>query len=74
MSNKEKLLQMTEALDEAKLAPIVTFAETYLNMLDEAFDDAFCAKLAEDARNDSDKEYVSEESLLAELGLNSNDL
>ena len=73
-NNKAQLLHLAETLDESNLAPIVTFANAYLKMLDDALDDAFCEKLWEDYENDPDKSTVSFEECMKELGLNEKDL
>ena len=74
MSNKEKMYQLADTLDEANLAPIVNFATAYLKILDDALDDAFCEKLWEDAQRDPDKSTLSLEECMKELGLSEKDL
>lgn len=76
MSNKEKLLQMTQQFDESQLAPIVAFAEIYFRELDEALDDAFCEKLLKEALEDPDNEedYISEDEVLMKLGISKDEL
>lgn len=74
MSNKEKLLQMVQELDDSQLAPIIAMAEIYLKGLEEALDDAFCKKLLMEAKADPDKETIPLDDFVKELGFDVKDL
>ena len=75
VSNQEKLAYLTKDLTDAQLAPVVAMVEGYLAALEEAVDDAFCMRLLEEARNNPEcAEFVSEEEVLQELGIDANAL
>lgn len=68
MSNQEKLINMANTLDESTLGSIVSLAENYLHHLEEVLDDAYCAKLLEESRNDPEsREFSSFDDFVREL-------
>lgn len=69
MSTKEKIYQLIDSLSEEQLNGLLTMLTGYAEIVDEARDDAFCAKLYEEARDDDD-DAVSVEELAEDLGIN----
>lgn len=66
MSNKERCIAILDTFTEAQLANIAAM----LQAAQEAVDDAFCAALYENYKNDPDKgNAVDLETAAAELGI-----
>ena len=57
MSGNEKLRMYADRLTDEQANIVVGMIEGYLHALEEALDDAFCAKLLEEARNDTMAEF-----------------
>ena len=70
MDTREHCHMLLDRLGEAKLCAVATFLEK----LDEELDMEFCLALAREAEDDPDKETVSFDECLAELGLTYADL
>lgn len=68
MSTKEKIYQLIDSLSEEQLRGLLTMLTGYAKIIDEAQDDAFCAKLYEEAKND-DSDTKSVEEFAKELGI-----
>lgn len=69
MSTKEKIYQLIDSLSEEQLRGLLTMLTGYAKIIDEAQDDAFCAKLYEEAKNDDDSDTKSVEEFAKELGI-----
>ena len=70
MSTRERCHMLLDRLGEAELCAVATFLEK----LDEEIDMEYCVALAREAEDDPDKESVSFDECLAELGLTYADL
>ena len=69
MSHKEQLLQLATTVPEQQAAQAYLMLQAFLNVLDEAEDDAFCLALNERYLANPDKgEGVPIEELAARLG------
>lgn len=69
MSTKEKIYQIIDGLSEEQLRGLLTMLTGYAEIIDEAQDNAFCAKLYEESKGDDDGETVSVEELAEDLGI-----
>lgn len=69
MSTKEKIYQIIDGLSEEQLRGLLTMLTGYAEIVDEARDDAFCAKLYEESKDDDDGETVSVEDFAKDLGI-----
>lgn len=68
MSNKERIIELLEAVPEYKLGYILAYIQGLT--ADEEQDDAFCERMYQDYLNDPDKEDpVPFEEALKELGI-----
>ena len=67
MSANEKLHMYADKLTNEQAHAAVAMIETYLQALDEALDDAFCAKLLDEAKNDSREEFDDFEEFAAKI-------
>lgn len=70
MSTKEKIYQIIDGLSEEQLRGLLTMLTGYAEIIDEAQDNAFCAKLYEESKDDDDGETVSVEDFAKDLGIN----
>ena len=70
MSTRERCHMLLDRLGEAQLCTVADFLEK----IDEELDMEFCHALAREAEGDPDKESVSFDDCLAELGLTHADL
>lgn len=69
MSTKDKIYQIIDGLSEEQLNGLLTMLTGYTKVVEEAQDDAFCAKLYEETRDDDD-DAVSVEEFAKDLGIN----
>ncbi|MBR1482294.1 MAG: hypothetical protein IJ598_04890 [Ruminococcus sp.] len=69
MSTKEKIYQIIDGLSEEQLNGLLTMLTGYAEIIDEAQDNAFCAKLYEESKDDDDGETVSVEDFAKDLGI-----
>lgn len=69
MSTKEKIYSMIDGFTEEQLQGLLTMLTGYNKIIAEAEDDAFCAKLYEEAKNDDRSDAVSAENFARELGV-----
>ena len=72
MSNREKAIDIINALPDSQMEYIVNMLQNLHMALEEAADDAFCEKLYEDYLNDDDPEKdvgIPIEQLAEELGI-----
>lgn len=69
MSTKEKIYQLIDGLSDEQLNGLLTMLTGYAKIVDEAQDNAFCAKLYEEAKHDDADGRVSVEEFAKELGL-----
>ncbi len=69
MSTKEKIYQIIDGLSEEQLRGLLTMLTGYAEIIDEAQDNAFCAKLYEESKDDDDGETVSVEDFAKDLGI-----
>lgn len=69
MSTKEKIYQIIDGLSEKQLRGLLTMLTGYAEIIDEAQDNAFCAKLYEESKDDDDGETVSVEDFAKDLGI-----
>lgn len=54
MSNRERIVELLDSVPDYKIGYVLAYVQGLA--ADEATDDAFCAKLAENYRNDPDPE------------------
>ena len=69
MSTKEKIYKLIDDLSDEQLNGLLTMLTGYAEIVAEAKDNAFCAKLYEEAKNDDTDGTVSVENFAKELGL-----
>ena len=70
MSTKEKIYQLIDGLSEEQLKGLLAMLNGYAEMVEEARDDAYCAELYEEAKNDASDETKPIEDFAKELGIN----
>ncbi|MBQ3299693.1 MAG: hypothetical protein IJG99_05335 [Ruminococcus sp.] len=70
MSTKEKIYQLIDGLSEEQLNGLLTMLKGYSEIVEEARDDAYCAELYEEAKNDASDETKPIEDFAKELGIN----
>ena len=70
MSTKEKIYQLIDGLSEEQLNGLLTMLKGYSEIVEEARDDAYCAELYEEAKNDGSDGTKSIEDFAKELGIN----
>ena len=68
MSTKEMIYHIIDNLSEEQLKGLLTMLTGYSEIISEAQDDAFCAKLYNEAKND-DGDSKSIEDFAEELGI-----
>lgn len=76
MSNRERLYEIANTVDDTTLAALVAMVDNYLYQVSEAADDAYCQQLLRESRErgDENEPTVSLEEVMAEAGLTKNDL
>jgi len=77
MSNREKCLNIINALSEEQLEGIAKFLLSAKLIVDDAEDDAFCLKLLEDYENSTDPEkddFVELHEFAESLGISLDEL
>lgn len=70
MSTKERIYHLIDGLNEEQLNGLLTMLTGYTQIIAEAEDDAYCAKLYRDAKEDEGGETTSVEDFAKELGIN----
>lgn len=69
MSTKEKIYQLIDGLSDEQLNGLLTMLTGYAEIVSDAQDNAYCAKLYEEAKDDDADGAVSVEDFAKELGL-----
>lgn len=70
MSTKDKIINLINGFSEEQLNGLLTMLTGYSQIVAEDQDDAYCAKLYRDAKEDDDGETTSVEDFAKELGIN----
>lgn len=68
MSVKERIYQLIDNLTEEQLNGLLTMLTGYATIVEESQDDAYCAELYEEAKNEDGTGTKSIEDFAAELG------
>ena len=69
MSTKEKIYQLIDGLSEEQLNGLLTMLTGYSEIIAEAQDDAYCAELYREVKEDPGTETKSVEDFAKELGI-----
>ncbi len=69
MSTKEKIYQLIDNLSEEQLNGLLTMLTGYAEIVEEAKDNAYCAKLYEESKSEDNSETTSIEDFAKELGI-----
>ncbi|MDR1159276.1 MAG: hypothetical protein LBK69_01440 [Syntrophomonadaceae bacterium] len=63
MSNKERCITLIDRFSESQLTAVISILENIAKLSEEAEDEAFCLRLAEQAKLEDDGSETSAESL-----------
>ena len=66
MSTKEKIYQLIDNLSEEQLNGLLTMLTGYAEIVEEAKDNAYCAKLYEESKSEDNSETTSIEDFAKE--------
>ena len=69
MSTKERIYQLIDSFSDEQLKGLLVMLTGYSEIVAEAQDDAYCAKLYQEAQADDDSETKSIEDFAEELGI-----
>ena len=69
MSTKERIYQLIDGFSDEQRNGLLTMLTGYAEIVEEAQDDAYCARLYKEAQLDPDSDTVSIEDFAEELGI-----
>lgn len=69
MSTKEKIYHIIDNLSDEQLNGLLTMLTGYTEIINEAQDNAYCAKLYQESKDDDNTDTMSVEDFANELGI-----